>query len=41
MNDASREFVPALGWRVLTPLGLPPLRDLVAKAREKGVHIFV
>jgi predicted peroxiredoxin len=25
----------------LTPLGLPPLRDLVAKAREKGVHIFV
>ena len=26
---------------VLTPLGLPPLRDLMAKAREKGIHIFV
>jgi predicted peroxiredoxin len=25
----------------LTPLGLPPLRDLIAKAREKGVPIFV
>jgi len=26
---------------VLTPLGLPPLRDLMAKAREKGIPIFV
>ena len=25
----------------LLPLGFPPLRDLVAKAREKGVPIFV
>jgi predicted peroxiredoxin len=25
----------------LMPLGFPPLRDLMAKAREKGVPIFV
>jgi predicted peroxiredoxin len=25
----------------LTPLGLPPLRDLIAKVREKGIHVFV
>jgi predicted peroxiredoxin len=25
----------------LTPLGLPPLRDLMAKVREKGVPVFV
>ncbi len=25
----------------LTPVGLPPLRELVAKVREKGVPVFV
>ena len=25
----------------LTPLGMPPLRELLAKARDKGVPIFV
>jgi predicted peroxiredoxin len=25
----------------LTPLGLPPLRELMAKVREKGVPVFV
>jgi predicted peroxiredoxin len=25
----------------LTPVGFPPLRDLMAKVREKGVPIFV
>jgi predicted peroxiredoxin len=25
----------------LTPVGMPPLRDLMAKAREKGIPIFV
>ena len=25
----------------VTPVGMPPLRELMAKAREKGVPIFV
>ena len=25
----------------LVPLGLPPLKDLMAKAQNKGVHVFV
>jgi predicted peroxiredoxin len=25
----------------LTPLGLPPLRELMAKVQDKGVHVFV
>jgi predicted peroxiredoxin len=25
----------------LTPLGMPPLRELMAKAQEKGVPVFV
>ena len=25
----------------LTPLGLPPLRELMTKIRDKGVHVFV
>lgn len=25
----------------LTPLGMPPLRDLMARVREKGVPIFI
>jgi predicted peroxiredoxin len=25
----------------LTPLGLPPLRELIAKIQDKGVHVFV
>lgn len=25
----------------LTPLGLPPLRELMTKLRDKGVHVFV
>ena len=25
----------------LTPLGLPPLRELMTKIQEKGVHVFV
>ena len=25
----------------LPPLGLPPLKDLMAKAQDKGVHVFV
>ncbi|HEV2128913.1 MAG TPA: hypothetical protein VGR22_09870 [Thermomicrobiales bacterium] len=23
------------------PIGFPPLKDLLAKAREKGVHVFI
>ena len=23
------------------PLGFPPLKDLIAKAQERGVHIFI
>ena len=26
---------------ILTPLGLPPLRELMAKIQEKGIAIFV
>ncbi len=25
----------------LTPLGLPPLRDLMAKIREKGIPVYI
>ena len=25
----------------LTPLGLPPLRELMTKIQDKGVHVFV
>ena len=25
----------------LTPLGLPPLRDLMAKVREKGISVYI
>jgi predicted peroxiredoxin len=25
----------------LMPLGFPPLKDLMAKAQDKGIHIFV
>ncbi len=25
----------------LTPLGLPPLRDLMAKIREKGISVYI
>ncbi len=25
----------------LTPLGLPPLRDLMAKIREKGIRVYI
>jgi hypothetical protein len=26
---------------ILTPLGLPPLRELMTKLQEKVVHVFV
>jgi predicted peroxiredoxin len=25
----------------LVPLGLPPLKELMAKAQDKGIHVFV
>ena len=25
----------------LLPLGFPPLKDLMAKAKEKGIHVFI
>ncbi len=25
----------------LTPVGLPPLRELMAKVQDKGIHVFV
>ena len=25
----------------LTPLGLPPLRELMSKIQDKGVHVFI
>ncbi len=25
----------------LTPLGLPPLRELMAKIREKGISVYI